>query len=245
MDDVIVFRKILSDVIKLEEGKNEYEIFGNQPRPKSDKRLISLKEQELVQMILFHPDRKAMLMDYAMLLNPTEYDVFAEVQHGIAHPNECPGDVDIIAIPKNAPQKSVAFEVKRVKVTVHEDGTETVNRDKQIEEKGVHQANGLLEKGFHKVFLVVIMVTDGQHKTHKSIPFRYGEQIHKLYTSDRYVGLHPNVGVLIVEITEPTEASYDFSLSYGVHLHKDAQMNEQPLELTEKIVFLGKDILKP
>lgn len=244
MDDVIVFRKIFSDVIKLEEGKTEYEIFGNQPRPKSDKRLISLKEKELVKMILSNPDRKEMLMDYALLMNPKDYDVFAEVQHGIAHPNECPGDVDIIAIPKNAPQKSVAFEVKKVKVTVHEDGTETVNRDNQIEEKGVHQANGLLEKGFYKVFLIVLMVTDGQHKTDKSIPFRYGEQIHKLYTSNRYTGLNPNVGILIVELTEPTEASYEFSLSYGVHLHKDAVASDQPIELTEKLIALEKQILK-
>lgn len=238
MEDVILFKKLLSDIVELKEGQTSYEIFGNQPRAKSTQRLNSLSEQELVKLILSKPDQRELLLEDAMNIGRKEYDVFTEIQHSIVHPNERPGDVDMIAIPIADPKQSVAFEVKKVKVTVHENGSETVNRDNQIELKGIDQANGLLKKGFHKVYLVILLVTDAQYKTGKSMPFRYGDQIHQLYKSQRYSGLHQNVGVILVEMTEPTEASFNFTFSYGVNHYKDAQGQEQPAELTEKLIAL-------
>lgn len=81
------------------------------------------------------------------------------------------GDVDILLARLDRPDRSIAIEVKRIKVGRRAFETGKINRATAIQE-GVEQANRLARVGFHHVYLYAIVLVDSRE--HNRGEWTYG-----------------------------------------------------------------------
>ncbi len=152
-----------------------------------------------------------------------------------------PGDVDILLWPENRPQLAVAIECKRVKVQVDESGLEKANKLQGIT-KGIWQSNQLRSLGFHRTYLLILIVTDGRNKKQVNSLFRHAnsETIQEVYNIPWHEELDNEVGVIYVQITQPTGLSHNEMYGFGVCIDKQCSRLEQSRTLTDKIRRLEK-----
>jgi hypothetical protein len=162
-----------------------------------------------------------------------------------------PGDIDVLIVDPQLPQESVAIECKRVKIRVIAEGAHHVNLFEHVLE-GVHQANALREFGFFQTYLCVIAVVDASAQQEWNIPNRgldpaathhYGE--HK--TLARFIAfpgreeLHKEIGILLLEVIQPTGGSITELPSLGICVHHPATPQTQRSCLTNKLAAYFHD----
>lgn len=243
MDRSLEFDVILNYTFPLD-GKSEHVLFDENSIPASSSRITSLNESELVKWMLESESRTECFFG-RVLLKDLAYQILQTISTPIIQVGEKPGDTDILVYPQDHPDLAIAFEVKRVKVNIDEDDVENINKDTKVVKKGIKQANQLRKLGFHQTYLVVIIVTDGKNRTSKDIPFRYADsdRIRSLYDLPKNKKLHPDVGVIYVQIVEPTSASMDYVGHFTVRVDKKACELEQALSMISRVKQVN-DFLK-
>ncbi|MFO1076690.1 MAG: hypothetical protein U1E73_03080 [Planctomycetota bacterium] len=154
----------------------------------------------------------------------------------IEKPTAVPGDVDWLAIPPGHPEVSIAVECKRVKVVPTANGRDRVNKIPSLG-RGVVQANGLAGLGFHRCFLMVIVEADGRTRTEFGHPFRGAthETFRQIYDFPQRESLHEDVGVVFVEVVQPSGRSIDELAYVAVCVDRDAKPREQSPRVTSRI----------
>ena len=144
-----------------------------------------------------------------------------------------PGDVDVLVASSECPQRSVAFEVKRVKVDAATFATGAPGKVAKLKQ-GVQQVNLLCELGFHRAYLLVAIVTDGRERDVHSFPFRGPTPeilriIREFPSRDK---LHPHAGLALVEMTQPVDKDIQFAGSIGMQICVEAREVEQSAHLS-------------
>jgi hypothetical protein len=147
-----------------------------------------------------------------------------------------PGDIDVLAVNATCPEQAVAVEVKRVKMPSDSYLTSQPNKLQELE-KGCKQVGLLREIGFHRSYLLVAVVADGREQTDVSFPFRgpTSDLVAAVKEKLRGLNFHPNVGVVVVEATQPVDKDIQDTGAIGIWTHQAASMIRQPPELTAKI----------
>jgi hypothetical protein len=147
-----------------------------------------------------------------------------------------PGDIDVLAANATYPEQAIAVEVKRVKMPSGSYSTSLPNKLQELE-KGCTQVGLLREIGFHRSHLLVAVVADGREQTEVSFAFRGPTPalVKAVKEKLRSLKFHPDVGVVVVEATQPVDKDIQDSGAIGIWTHQGASMIQQPPELTANI----------
>jgi hypothetical protein len=148
-----------------------------------------------------------------------------------------PGDIDLMLVDPMRPDRTMAFECKRVKATSLCKDYSTVNNANGIR-KGVLQANALQSLGFHRSYLMIILLDDGRELDYPNTMMRRStsNNVEDIYEIPFNEKIHDDVGVVYVKVTQPTGKHFDLMGGTGVCIDKEAGRLDQSSEMTSKVV---------
>ena len=157
----------------------------------------------------------------------------------IENTNVKPGDIDILICGAEKPQYAIAIECKRVKVEVNTIDNDKINKINDIIE-GIKQANSLHKMGFHNTYLGIIVEIDGRNKVScNTISRGFSNNTYiRIYNFPQRERLKKEVGIIFIEIIQPTENSIDDTCMVGICIDREAKNINQPSNLTNRIINL-------
>ena len=122
--------------------------------------------------------------------------------------NNKPGDIDILIFDRNYPNRSIAIECKKINVKLDKDGNDNVNKIKKIQDCK-YQIKGLLELGFHKCFLAVIIANNGMEYEKvnyfaRNITDQSFREVYKFPGRDE---IDKRAGIIFIDLIQPTGES--------------------------------------
>ena len=160
------------------------------------------------------------------------------------------GDLDLVACPRLSPHRAVALECKRVKVDTVNAGQDKINKLRDIS-GGAHQANTLYNgpHGFFQTYLAVITEVTAGGQEERNIPNR-GVRSHSTpvegdtrRTTFRQIiefpgrdKLHRDIGILFVEVAQPSRLSIDRQATLRVCVYRRAQSRDQLDSVTNRMI---------
>lgn len=147
-----------------------------------------------------------------------------------------PGDIDVLAANAIHPEQAIVVEVKRVKMPSGSYSTSLPNKLQELE-KGCKQVDLLRQIGFHRSYLLIAVVADGREQTEMNFVFRGPTPalVKAVKEKLRSLNFHPDVGVVVVEATQPVDKDIQDAGAIGIWTHQVASMIQQPSELTANI----------
>ncbi len=235
----ISMRTIAYDTVSIKPDSVIYKLFVDDDAS-MDQRVNTLFERELVKF-LFNPVYR--FFEYLIFeelgITNTYSPHFEKIKPIIDNPNEKPGDIDLLLVDKSQVIKSIGFQVKKLKGFVDLDNTNKV-KFSNIEE-GIVQVNKMFEKyRFYKNYLMLIVANYGRNNTTNNFFFRHvgGSEIKPLYSISTYEKLREEIGIFIIEITQPISKGITKSGEIASKLFKDSTLNIQSEEITNKIKLL-------
>lgn len=165
--------------------------------------------------------------------------------YGLTEPfttrNKKPGDIDLLLVNPNRPDKSIAFECKRVKAVTIENSNAKINNVEKIR-NGVIQANKYQSLGFHQSYLMIILLDDGKLSKTPNVLFRETNKdlLKKMYDIPWNEPLNNDVGIIFIKVNQTTGIDINLSGGIGFCIDKLAQPLEQTSSMTNKI----KDLMR-
>jgi hypothetical protein len=204
--------------------------------PDSDEKVTDRAEGQIVDWLAtFPPPRELLLEELGLPAN-------TYIQTGVIEPiiernrRKPPGDIDLIVVPE--PRCAIAIQVKRIRVlaeTTHRDSTPGRNLGNIT--KLIEQANGSREIGFCANYALVLIECFGAERSDYNFIARGSSPgvFRRIYHMTKDQPLHPDVGLIFVEIVQPTRTSLDRAGVVAVCMDKPAVALDQPADLTARI----------
>ena len=165
----------------------------------------------------------------------------------IDNPQEKPGDIDVIICEAGKPNEAVVFECKRVKVTAVSTFDDDINKVNDIKD-GASQTKAMRGMGFHRTYLTVLIQVDGRNRKNVNTLFRGltpdatydGEQktIKRIYEFPQRNTIHEDVGIIFIEVIQPTGKSFEKMGGICVRVERNATPLQQPDNLTNRVAAL-------
>lgn len=193
--------------------------------------LASLPESDLVKRLLDHPfNRRDLLGVRGIPSDAINLDQVAM----LGLPGKPEGDIDLLAWASGKPDEATAFEIKRFKVVVRNDGSAQPNKLHEFA-KGVRQANLLAAIGFSRVYLWVIVVVDSRRQNAGAMSYAGMNATleGKIAEAMPTAALEARVGLVAHELVQPMDHPPLTLGSGGLTLVKEATPIAQPLEITK------------
>jgi len=215
--------------------------------PYSPERVTAKGEAEILNWLIQTPPARDLLFTNLELPQGTY------AQTSITEPvldrkrTRKPGDLDMLLLPQaDDASRVISIQAKRVKV----EARSTYRDDVSNHHLGnlsnlVEQANGSRELGFHLSYAMVVVQVDGMERSEFNFLARtttagqFSRIYHRVWDSP----LHSDVGMIFVEISQPTGASIDDAGFLAICVDKRAKPIEQPVPLTAKVRQLTKQML--
>jgi hypothetical protein len=156
----------------------------------------------------------------------------------VEDPQRKPGDIDILICPTGRPDAAIAIQCKPVIVlALNEEEDDDVKKLPRLTEL-VQQVNWQRERyRFHRNILAILIKTDGRKKVgHRSL-FRGPNEdtFRSIYEFPDRERVHGDVGIVFIEISQPTGKPFAEYGMIGVCVDKPARCLDQPAELTNRI----------
>ncbi len=154
----------------------------------------------------------------------------------ILEQNSKPGDIDLILFDPQKPENAIAVEVKCVKFKTKENQSVTTNREKLISE-GISQVNQYLKLGFHKTYLLVILLDESWEQAKPNSIFKETglENAQKLVNPKVLKNLDRNIGLLYMGVRQITPQSLLLNTGVDIRTIQDAVEIDQNGRITEII----------
>ena len=178
-----------------------------------------------------------------LLLDALGVEADAFVDHSVKqpvveNPQDKPGDIDILICPSGSPHRAVAFQCKPVVVkSLNEREDDDVKRLGRIPDL-VEQANRQRSKfGFHRNYLAILIKVDGRKKLDVDPLIRGAspETFQTIYEFPDRESVHKDVGIVFIEIVQPTGKSFDDYVMVGICVETEAARLSQTSELTKRV----------
>ena len=197
-----------------------------------------LHEAELARW-LFAAITSSRLLASELGLTPQMQLAFMTDTRILAPTARGPGDIDVLAVDRRCPEQAVAVEVKRVKMPSDSYLTSQPNKLQELE-KGCKQVWLLREISFHRSYLLVAVVADGREQTEVGFPFRGPTPalVKAVKEKLRSLEFHPDVGVVVVEATQPVDKDIRDAGAIGIWTYQEASTIRQLPELTARIASI-------
>jgi hypothetical protein len=204
--------------------------------PESGERVTDRVEGQIIDWLVAFPPARELLLEELGLAAGTF------VQTSVIEPliernrRKQPGDIDLILVPE--PHRAIAIQVKRVRMlaeTTHRDSTP--GRQLGNITKLIEQANGSREIGFHANYALVLVECYGVERSEYNFLARGSSPgvFRRIYHLTKDQPLHSDVGLIFVEIIQPTRTSVDRAGVVAICVDKPAIEQEQPPDLTARV----------
>jgi len=234
MLEILQFKTIFTDTQPLKEKRILH--FFNSNEEFENKRIISLTEELAVEWLF--QNGNFINLFYDELLGNSE-NVFTKfkVREPFTIESQKPGDIDLLLLRKESPFKSIGIECKVVTSKYENENYSKVNKINKLR-NGIEQANSYLSLGFHKVFLMIIILDDASKDNTTNVFYRNSEnaEFSKVYNIHWCESLKEEVGVIYLNILQPTGKSYELSNHIGFCISKEAKPLEQSQDFTNKLI---------
>lgn len=127
-------------------------------------------EEAIIKWILGSPAKELFLSELRVGHNSfIDYNVKQPI---IENPQKKPGDIDLLICPEYKPTLAIAFQCKRVVVKALNQEDDVVRKLPKVVDL-VTQANEQRKQlGFHRSYLVILIMVDGSKKLNYNILFR-------------------------------------------------------------------------
>lgn len=163
--------------------------------------------------------------------------IFYDVREPVVQFGQQPGDIDVLIADGGRADLAIALQCKRVKVLALNHDEDKANKIDSIA-GGVRQAN--LQRstfGFYRNYLVIIIQTVGKLRTRNNTLARgpSRDTLKKVYHFPQRESLHEDIGIVFIEITQPTGKSWTRMAQIAICVDQDAHRLEQPARLTNRI----------
>ena len=235
MRRILAFKTIVYDTNLIIPKVSSYSFF--QPHSSVSEESATIKsEQAMVRWLFSCSILKSLIIGEIAGYDTNIVSAIEVQQPIITEPNNRPGNIDILICNKFRPEQTIAIESKRAKVVVYQNGSQKVNKLKEIE-KGIKQANGLQSMGFWKSYLLLLIVIDARLKNGSNVIFKYGQhsETSSVYEVPMNASLNRDVGVAYIEIVQPTGKDINKMALVGICIDKRAQELQQGASLTERV----------
>jgi hypothetical protein len=202
--------------------------------------LADVPEDELVEVLLSSPYWRSNLFCWEGIPKNAIDRQRVLLNAAPGHPQ---GDADILLCAPGQPERTVAYQVKRVKVGMSQLRFSAPSKLQELKE-AVRQTNLLAEMGFWKVFLYVITVVDSREQNFDQISrgkITYAglsnDLKHKINVavSNSTTSLDPRVGLAEIDLTQASDNSPFTIDASGAKLHRRATEVPQSEQLTSWI----------
>lgn len=237
MKTYLVFDCINSDTLIINAGQtisaNEsFHLFKRDDDGIEDK-ITDENEEQILRWLMFSSGGQ-LLLDKLHLSRDARFQ-FSVRKPVVENPNH--SDVDLIICEPEFPQFSVGIQCKRVKIESLNEKQDEVNKLPDIK-KAVVQANKQRENlGFHRNYLLIISQIFGRKFTAENAIFRKArpETRQRIYEFPQRESLHEDVGIIFVEIGQPTGKSFRHQVNICLRIDKEAKKLEQTSSLTNRV----------
>lgn len=205
----------------------------------NDRSVVLNDEKSIVQWLF---NKNLQLMSsflYDIFDQPNNVRVFFEIKDLFFNKTDNRGDIDLLLVDHKQPQKSISFECKRIVATKDSDGKARIrgNSPNKIR-KGIIQSNRNQSLGFHKSYLMLIVLDDARYSNASNV-------FHRSNTEDIFdveipwnEKLNEEVGIVFLKIKQITDNCIDLSGGIGFRIEKQATPLDQTIETTSKILRL-------
>jgi hypothetical protein len=231
----MIFEFIYRDIVTISPGVFESISFFQDEASVSVERITDEHEQQIVRWI-FDDDmlRQKFLSKVSCCPGRFRYSIpdmefdKSKAQKG--------GDIDLVVLEQDNPSQGICIEFKKVKVRVDSSGKEWINGLRGLE-KLIDQGNARQLQGFWKNYICAIAIFDSHHFETPNVFLRRGdeEDIAKFYGLANIPERNSDVGIILVELHQPTGKSFRSMFGFGVCKVREAAVLEQPSRLTEDI----------
>jgi hypothetical protein len=239
MRKVLEFQTIAVDTLTLRKGQTIHagestSLYGDYDESDGEN-VTGERESEILKWLMESSFRD-------LLLNKLDVSSDAFIARDVArpvieNPQGKPGDIDLLICDGNRADQAIAFQCKRVKVKAFNQDDDDVNKLSNIT-GGVKQANFQRNNlGFHRNYLVILIEAYGKKRAGNNVLFRGPNQetFKAIYEFPMRESLHSDVGVIFIEISQPTGKSFRKMAVVGVCIDQEAARLDQPPVLTNRI----------
>jgi len=255
MGEILSFRQISFDSAHIARPGRPFNatFFESAPNPYVDgsTRVTEFDERTIIHWLMLCPASLHLLLEMLGLSSDAFY------QSGVVQPFYAPGegDLDLVLCPRLSPHEAVAIECKRVKVETVNTGQDRVNK-LQDAARGVCQANRLYNGplAFFQTYLAIITEVAAFTQDETNIPNR-GVRSHTTpqcgdtkNTTFRQIiefpgraELHNDIGIVFIEIVQPSRLSIDTQATARVCLYRRAEKRDQLDSVTNRVT----EIMRP
>jgi hypothetical protein len=236
MITTLIFKGIAFDTNRIGpiiSAGTSYQFFIDYPIVEEE-RVTQQKEDQIVLWLFSQTLARQFIFTELGMRNPCFW--LNVVDPIIDNPNKKPGDIDILICEQRQPHRAIALECKRVKVIAMDMENDKINKIDNIG-NGVKQANALREIGFHRTYLAILIEVEGKNRAEYNTLCRGPSPttFKKVYDFPFRDKLNKDVGVIFIEISQPTGKSIDSMAGVGICIDKEAERLEQPYNLTNRI----------
>jgi hypothetical protein len=238
MSNELRFNSIAYDSTQLPLGSPSTALFVDRALS-SHERVTDIDEEKTLSWLLCTPPVRKLV--FANLgLTDAAYARISVREPILDHrPTKKPGDLDVLLLPSiDDPSHAISIQAKRIKVKAVDTYRDNVtNRHLGNLTDLIEQANGSRELGFHLNYAMVIVQVDGERRSDFNFFYRTTSpgQFNRIYHRTRDRAWHPDVGIIFVEIAQPTADSIHRAGLVGICVDKLAREIEQHISLTAKV----------
>lgn len=247
--EILTYRQISFDTAHIAPGQPvQARFFEAVPYPYIDgsTRVTEFDEKPIVRWLMLCPPAREIILDTLGL--PVTAFYRPEVVRPFYAPGE--GDLDLVLCPQLYPCEGFALECKRVKVESLNAGHDKINKLQDVA-GGVRQANKLYDGpyAFFQTYLAIITEVEASSgQADWNIPNR-GVRSHTTpqrgdtrRTTFRQIvefpgraDLHEDIGILFIEIVQPSRVSIDKQATVRVCAYRRAAPRDQRDGVTNRI----------
>lgn len=220
-------------------GASKISFFVNNPQPGASVTRTFENEDDVINWLMSNADFKHIL--FKNLFSSSSVIHHCGVKESITEPKKKPGDIDILLYKEGNESNAVGIECKIVKSESLENQPPKINKITSVQKKGTKQADGYINIGFSRVFLMVILLDDGRHYKNPNFVFRTTptEELKELYDFDWNTKMNTEVGIIYAYVNQLTSNHINQTKGLGLRIEREAKERIQCDGLTEKIKNLN------
>lgn len=211
-----------------------FNFFGDSSESEDD--VTKVNEDNIIKWILASQVRQPLLSELGV-----EGNCFIDclVKRPIVEDSGRPGDIDILICPQSIPNYAIALQCKPVKIKAlnkkEDDCVQSLQNTKDL----VFQTNWQREKyRFYRNYAVIIIKAN-ESKKEDETPILRGidrESLQRVYQFPYKDRLHNDIGIIYIEVVQPTSKSYSRHFRAGVCVERHAiPLDPQDATTTNKV----------
>ena len=198
-----------------------------------------IDEYGLVDFLAIHPIVRPKLLTAFGLADQVQ--IYRRIDTNSYFPGvKSPGDIDLLLVPLDSPGRTIAIEVKRVKITEQTFIGSPPGKAKAVR-KGIAQVGALHDLGFHQTYLMIIVVTDGRSRSEFNFAGKVATPV-MLDQVQEMAGLgdlgDTGIGIVVAHIIQPVDKPIHKAGMVGIGILKQAAVREQSAQSSEAVAQL-------